>query len=148
MLIVAALGALLHAVPAIPPAFAGDDPALAKLKGIWSGTFEQYSHDTEGSFPVKLTIDAISGTEFSGTMDWPSFDNTRTRVKGMVDGPLIKWTETAHLRGENAVLHGLYVARFKADSEIAGDWMDPKHTINSKGPRFGTPGGDFVLTKD
>ncbi|MGY8638139.1 hypothetical protein RAD15_37275 [Bradyrhizobium sp. 14AA] len=145
--IVAAVSALL-VIFATRTLFAADDHAIAKLKGTWSGTFNQYSHDINGSVPVKLTIDAISADEFSGTMDWPTFDNTRTRVKGFIDGALIKWTETEHLRGDDAVLGGLYVARFKADNEIAGDWMDPKHTITPKGPRFGTRGADFVLKKE
>lgn len=142
---VAAVGALLLALAA---PLAADDHAISELKGNWSGTFNQYSHDINGSFPVKLTIDAISGTEFTGTMDWPTFDNTRTRVKGMVDGTLIKWTETAYLRGDDAVLGGLYVAHVKAGNEIAGDWMDPKHTITPQGPRYGTRGADFVLKKE
>jgi len=144
---VAATGALL-AILAVPGSFAADDHAMSGLKGTWSGTFNQYSHDVNGSFPVKLTIDAISGTEFTGTMEWPSFDGTRTRVKGAIDGPLMKWTETEYLRGDDAVLGGLYVAHFKADNEIGGDWMDPKHTITPKGPRYGTRGADFVLKKE
>lgn len=121
---------------------------MPDLTGKWSGTFNQYSHDTNGSFPVKLTIEAVSGNKFSGSMEWPTFDDTRTRVEGMVDGTLIKWTETEYLKGDDAVLHGLYVARFRSDNEIAGDWMDPKHTITPSGPRYGTRGGDFVLKKE
>ncbi|PJG54392.1 hypothetical protein CVM73_14185 [Bradyrhizobium forestalis] len=144
---VAAVSALL-VILATPSATAADDRAGAELKGAWSGTFNQYSHGINGSFAVKLTIEAISGDEFTGTMDWPTFDNTRTRVRGMIDGPLIKWTETEYLKGDNAILNGLYVARFKATNEIAGDWMDPKHTITSKGPRFGTRGADFIMKKE
>jgi hypothetical protein len=144
---VAAMGALL-VVLAAPAAFTAEDQTMSELKGSWSGTFNQYSHDIDGSFPVKLTIDAISGSEFTGTMEWPSFDDTRTRVHGMVDGALIKWTETEYLQGDDAVLGGLYVARFSAGNEITGDWMDPKHTITPKGPRFGTRGADFVLKKE
>jgi hypothetical protein len=145
--IAGAIGALLVVLPA-PAAFTADDRVMAALKGNWSGTFNQYSHDTDGSFPVMLTIDTISGTEFTGMMEWPSFDGTQTKVHGMVDGDLIKWTETEYLRGDDAVLNGLYVARFSAANEITGDWMDPKHTITPKGPRFGTRGADFVLKKD
>ena len=144
---VAAIGALLL-VLAAPHSLAADDHAMSELKGVWSGTFNQYSHDINGSFPVKLTIDTITGTEFTGTMDWPTFDNTQTRVKGMVDGTQIKWTETEYLRGDDAVLGGLYVAHLKASNEIAGDWMDPKHNIAPQGPRYGTRGADFVLKKE
>ena len=65
-----------------------------------------------------------------------------------IDGPLMKWTETEYLKGDDAVLGGLYVAHFMADNKIAGDWMDPKHTITPKGPRYGTRGADFVLKKE
>src|SRR6187402_272475 len=141
---VAAIGALLL-VLAAPHSLAADDHAVSELKGVWAGTFNQYSHDINGSFPVKLTIDTITGTEFTGTMDWPIFDHTQTKVKGMVDGTLIKWTETEYLRGDDAVLGGLYIAHLKASTEIAGDWMDPKHNITPQGPRYGTRGADFVL---
>ena len=141
------IGALLLAFLAIQGSFAAEDHAASELKGTWSGTFNQYSHDINDSFAVKLTVDAISGNEFTGMMEWPTFDTT-TSVKGMVEGPLIKWTETGYIKGDDAVLHGLYVARFSADHEITGDWMDPKHTVNPKGPRFGTRGADFVLKKD
>ena len=40
---------------------------------------------------------------------------------------------------------GRGVAQFKADNEISGDWMDPKHTINPRGPRYGVPGASFTL---
>lgn len=142
------LGAVLLVLLAVQGSSSAEDHAVSELKGTWSGTFNQYSHDINGSFPVKLTIDAISGAEFTGAMEWPSFDGTRTKVKGMVDGPLIKWTETEYLKGDDAVLGGLYVARFSTDNEIAGDWMDPKHTITPKGPRYGTRGADFVLKKE
>src|SRR5258708_2140691 len=71
-----------------------------------------------------------------------------TRVQGTVDGKLIKWIETAYLKGDDVVLGGLYVARFKADNEISGDWMDPKHTIDPKGPKYGVPGASFTLKKE
>jgi hypothetical protein len=142
------IGALLLVLVTAPTSFAAEDHIVSELKGTWSGTFNQYSHDINGSFPVKLTIDAISGSEFTGTMEWPSFDGTRTKMKGSIEGPLIKWTETEYLKGDDAVLGGLYVAHFKADNEIAGDWMDPKHTITPKGPRYGTRGADFVLKKE
>jgi hypothetical protein len=28
---------------------------------------------------------------------------------------------------------------------MAGDWMDPKHTIDPNGPRYGTPVAESVL---
>lgn len=120
---------------------------MSDIKGRWSGTFDQFSHDINGSFPVTLTVEAVSGDEFTGTMDWPTFDGTQTRVQGMFDGTQIIWTETGYLKGDDAVLHGLFVAHFKAGDEMAGDWMDPKHTIYPKGPRYGTPGGRFSLKK-
>lgn len=124
-----------------------EDHVASDLKGTWSGTFNQYSHDINDSFAFRLTIDAVSGSEFTGIMEWPTFDTT-TKVRGMLEGALIKWTETEYVKGDDAVLHGLYVARFSADNEISGDWMDPKHTITPEGPRFGTRGADFVLKKD
>jgi len=120
---------------------------MRDIRGKWSGTVKQLSHDIEGSFPVTVTIDATSGDEFTGTMEWPSFNGCQTRVQGMLDGELIKWSETAYLKGDDVVLYGLYVARFKADNEMSGDWMDPKHTISPNGPRFGVPGASFTLKK-
>jgi hypothetical protein len=120
---------------------------MSDIKGKWSGTLDQFSHDIKGSFAVELTVEAISGNEFTGTMDWPTFNGCRTRVQGMFDGELIKWTETEYLEGDDVVLYGFYVAKFKANDEIAGDWMDPKHTIDPKGPKFGVPGASFTLKR-
>jgi hypothetical protein len=120
---------------------------MPDIRGKWFGTVDQFSHDTDGSFPVTLTVEAISGNEFTGTMEWPTFNGCQTRVQGMFDGALIKWSETAYLKGDDVVLFGLYVARFKADNEMSGDWMDPKHTIRPQGPRFGVPGASFTLKK-
>jgi hypothetical protein len=147
----AALGSLLLASLflsfASETSFAADAHQMSELKGAWSGTLSQFSHDIDGDAPVKLTISDISGDEFTGVMEWPSFEGCRTRVQGAFDGKLIKWTEAAYLKGDDVVLHGLYIAQFKSDDEIAGDWMDPKHTINPKGPRYGTPGASFVLKR-
>jgi hypothetical protein len=142
----AAIGAVLSPL-GFNMAFAAELHSVSDLKGEWSGTLSQFSHDINDDSPVKLSITEISGDEFSGVMEWPSFDGCKTRVQGMFDGKLIKWTETAYLKGDDVVLYGLYVAEFKADHEIAGDWMDPKHTINPKGPRYGTVGASFVLRK-
>jgi hypothetical protein len=120
---------------------------MTNIKGTWSGILDQFSHDIEGSSPVTLTVEAISGDEFTGTMQWPTFNGCTTRVQGMFDGELIKWSETAYLKGDDVVLYGLYVARFKADNEMTGDWMDPEHAIHPKGPRFGVPGASFTLKK-
>jgi hypothetical protein len=121
------------------------DPAPADLKGRWIGTFDQASHDTQASFSMILTIDEISGREFTGKIDWPDNGNTRTKVQGSVDGNALKWTETEYLSGDDVVLCGLYVGRVEDQSRISGTWMDPKHTIRPKGPDYGTPGGVFSL---
>jgi hypothetical protein len=121
---------------------------MSDIKGKWSGTLDQFSNDIEGSFPVELTVEMISGDEFTGTMHWPTFEGCRTRVQGMCDGELIKWTETEYLHGDEAVLYGLYVATFKDRNEMAGDWMDPSHTINPKGPEFGVCGASFSLKRE
>jgi hypothetical protein len=142
LLVSSALDGTTSALPA------AEGHTMPDIRGKWSGTFEQFSHDIEGSFPVTFTVEAISGNEFTGTMDWPTFDGTQTRTEGSFDGELIKWTETAYLKGDDAVLYGLYVARFKADGEISGDWMDPKHTIFPNGPRYGVPGASFTLKKE
>lgn len=123
------------------------ESSISQLKGRWTGTLDQFSHDTEGTFPFTLTIDTITGDEFTGTIDWPAFNNCRTRVQGIFDGKLIKWSETEYLRGDDVVLHGLYIAKFKSKSEIAGDWMDPKNTIYPAGPNYGVRGATFVLKK-
>ncbi len=126
---------------------AANGRAVPDIRGKWSGTVDQFSHDTEGSFRVTLTVEATSGSEFTGAMEWPTFNGCQTRVQGMFDGELIKWSETAYLKGDDVVLSGLYVARLKADNEMSGDWMDPKHAIHPKGPRFGVPGASFTLKK-
>ena len=41
---------------------------MSDLKGAWSGTLSQFSHDINDDFPVKLTISEISGDEFAGVM--------------------------------------------------------------------------------
>jgi hypothetical protein len=78
-------------------------------------------------------------------MEWPTFNDCKTRVQGVLDGERMIWSETGYLKGDDVVLYGLYVARFKADNEISGDWMDPKHTINPRGPRYGVSGASFTL---
>lgn len=118
------------------------------IKGKWSGVLDQFSHDIDDSFPVILIVDAISGNEFTGSMEWPTFNDCKTKLEGFIDGELIKWIETAYLKGDDVVLYGLYVARFKADDEMSGDWMTPKHTIYPKGPRHGVPGASFTFKQD
>ena len=124
------------------------DSRTPDIKTTWSGTLDQFSRDMKDTVPVRLTVEAVSGDEFTGTMEWPTFNGCKTRVQGTVDGKLIKWIETAYLKGDDVVLGGLYVARFKADNEISGDWMDPKHTIDPKGPKYGVPGASFTLKKE
>ena len=120
---------------------------MSDIRGRWSGMLDQFSHDIDGRVPVELTVETISGDEFSGTMAWPSFNGCRTVVQGMLDGDLIKWVETDYLEGDDVVLYGLYVARLGADNALSGDWMDPKHTINPGGPDFGVSGASFVLER-
>src|SRR5262249_7113024 len=81
---------------------------MSDINGKWFGTIDQISHDTEGTFPVELTIDTISADEFTGTMDWPASNGCQTRVQGFIDGDLIKWTETEYIEGDDVVLYGLY----------------------------------------
>jgi hypothetical protein len=121
---------------------------MPDIKAKWSGTVDQFSRDVEGAVPVTLTVEAVVGDEFSGTMEWPTLNGCETNVQGMIDGELIKWVETHYLKGDDAVLYGLYVARFKADDEISGDWMDPRHTIYPEGPEYGVPGASFILKKE
>jgi hypothetical protein len=121
--------------------------SVADVKGKWVGEFHQDSHETTGVFALLLTVDAVSGDEFSGTIDWPDNNDCRTKVQGAFDGRVLKWTETEYLRGDDVVLGGLYIGRFENRGRIAGTWMDPKHNIYPKGPNYGTPGGTFVLRK-
>jgi len=121
---------------------------MQDIKGKWFGTLDQFSHDINDSVAVRLTVEGISGDEFTGTMEWPTFNDCKTIVQGFLDGERIVWSETAYLKGDDVVLYGLYVAQFKADNEISGDWMDPQHTINPRGPRYGTPGASFTLKKE
>lgn len=94
-----------------------------------------------------MTVAGISGNEFSGTMDWPAFHGCKTEIRGMFDGNVITWIEIAYLVGDDVVLNGLYVARFKTNSKIVGEWMDPKYAIFPKGPKYGVTGATLVLTK-
>jgi hypothetical protein len=121
--------------------------SLADMKGEWSGTVDQFSHDIRGKFSVRMTVESISGDEFTGTMDWPESENTKTEIKGMFDGKVIKWMETAYLKGNDVYLYGLYVAKFSTRSEIAGEWMDPKYPTYFNGPKYGVPGATIVLKK-
>ncbi len=121
---------------------------MSDIRGRWSGTLDQFSHDIHERVPVELTVDAISGEEFTGTMTWPSFNGCKTVVQGMIDGDLIKWIETDYLEGDDVVLYGLYVARLGADNVLSGDWMDPKHPIYPRGPDYGVPGASFNLKKE
>ena len=120
---------------------------MPEIQGRWSGVVHQLSHEMEADCPVVLDIDTVSDAEFAGTMLWPSFGDCRTRVRGAIDGALIKWTETDYLAGDDVVLYGLYVARFGADGEVVGEWMDPSYTIDPRGPDLGVPGASFTLTR-
>lgn len=122
------------------------------IKGKWSGTVDQFSHDHEETIPATLTVDEVTGDEsmrieFMGTMEWPS-SGTVTQVQGYLDGERMIWSETEFLKGEDVVLYGLYVARFTSAREIEGDWMDPKHTISPRGPDYGVAGASFKLTRE
>jgi hypothetical protein len=121
---------------------------MSNIRGKWFGTLDQFSHDIDDTVPVGLTVDTISGDEFTGTMTWPSFNGCKAAVQGMLHGDLIKWIETDYLEGDDVVLYGLYVARLGADDALSGDWMDPKHTINPAGPNFGVPGASFNLKRE
>ena len=120
---------------------------MPDIIGKWTGTLDQFSHDIEGSFPATLVVEAISGDEFTGAMEWPTFNGCQTIVQGIFDGESMKWCETDYLKGDDVVLYGLYIARLNADNEISGDWMDPKHTIDPNGPEFGVRGASFVFKK-
>ncbi len=47
-----------------------------------------------------FTVEGISGDEFTGTMEWPTFNDCKTIVQGFLDGERIVWSETAYLKGE------------------------------------------------
>ena len=121
---------------------------MQDIKGKWFGTLEQFSHDINDSVPVRLTVEGISGNDFTGTMEWPTFNDCKTAVQGFLAGERIIWSETEYLKGDDVVLYGLYVAQFTADNEISGDWMDPGHAIYPKGPNYGVPGASFILKKE
>jgi len=129
-------------------AVSAESHRTAELKGAWNGTLDQFSQDMEGTFPVKMTIASISGDEFEGTMEWPSFNDCKTEIRGKYDGEVIIWTEIAYLKGNDVVLHGLYVGRINAIKQIEGEWMDPKHTIYPRGPNYGTAGASILLKKE
>lgn len=120
---------------------------MRDIKGLWSGTVDQFSHDHEGTIPARLTIDEVTGNEFAGTMEWPAVACV-TQVQGYLDGERMFWSEIDYLKGEDVVLYGLYVAQFKSAGEIEGEWMDPKHTIYPEGPRYGVPGATFALRRE
>jgi hypothetical protein len=124
----------------------GSDQPIDEITGTWIGSFHQDSHDTQATFAMMMTVDEVTDQDFSGTIDWPE-NNNRTKIKGLVEGRLLKWTETEYVHGDDVVLGGLYVATFTDRRTISGTWMDPKHTIYPQGPRYGTPGGSFVLRK-
>jgi len=121
---------------------------MSDIRGRWLGTLDVFSHEIYDTVPGELTIDTISGDEFTGSMTWPSFNGCKTVVEGVIDGELIKWMETDYLEGNDVVLYGLYVARLGPDNVLSGDWMDPKHTIYPAGPNYGVPGATFVLRKE
>ena len=143
------LAAMLFGAPSAKPQAFEVRPAMQQLKGVWSGEVAELSPDVAADkVPVSLLIDNVSGEEFSGTMEWPTFGGCTTEVHGLVEGTVVKWSEVAYVKGDDVVLYGLYIGRLEQSGEIAGEWMDPKHAIYPKGPKFGVTGATFVLRKE
>src|SRR5262249_21021287 len=117
------------------------------LKGRWNGSFRQFSHDVNETYPMLMEINSVQGNEFSGVIVWP---DCATKIKGECDGTRVWWTELGFVKGDNAVLYGIYKTDQKSDQVLAGDWLDPKPGVfHDKAGEFqGTSGGTFKLRHD
>src|SRR5438445_13498014 len=98
---------------------------MSDIGGRWSGTLDQFSHDIYERVPVELTVDTISGEEFTGTMSWPSCNGCKTVVQGVMYGDLVKWIETDYLARGGVALYSLYVARLGSASVLSCYSLEP-----------------------
>lgn len=98
-------------------------PDAIKQGVIFEGTYEQNNY---GSFPMIMTITEVNGSEFRGTLHWPSLKNCKTNFRGMViDHKLNKiwFTEFEQIQGPSGtiLLNGNYYAQVSGDI-ITGYW--------------------------
>lgn len=94
------------AVPATKPVASSSAPVrpphpALKPKTCWMGVC---SYDGTGDkYPFTWNLDAISGSQVSGTIDWPTLNNAKTKFKGTVSANSLAFQEYEVIQGEDDV---------------------------------------------
>lgn len=115
----------------------GED--LSFLLGTWQGNFLQISINLE--YPIILEVDQIDGSTFSGTITYPTFSNSITRMEGFCRNDSIIFSEVELLQGSNILLNGTYIVPPSGvgNTTLSGSWFFPDSDVL---------GGIFALTTD
>lgn len=124
--------------PVVEPA----QPDVAPdITGLYLGMFHRDSGGASASYPVVLSVSSDRMRRITGTLHWPTLQNSITRIEGK-DAFALAWTETELIQGGGVVLNGRYVASLKKDppGALEGRWSPP---ANAEGQ--GREGGTFVL---
>jgi hypothetical protein len=140
-----------QAAPTIPPT----SPTTVAAGKKWSGQANQYNY---GKYQMNLTIASVQGSNFAGTINWPSFTTTTKMSGTMVTdfgdatekqrwhyvpgydkgaaGTYVKFTETDYVQGSGVELHDVYYALVQPDGTFQGVWFKPDGT---------QPSGDYLI---
>ena len=54
------------------------------LLGTWEGTFTQFSLGINDTYPMVMTLDFVEGSNFSGKINYPTLDNSLSRMEGRI----------------------------------------------------------------
>lgn len=138
--------------PTTPPA----SPTTVAAGKKWAGQANQYNY---GKYQMNLAIASVQGSNFAGTLNWPSFNNTTTKMSGAIvtnfgdatekqrwhyvpgydkgaAGTYVKFTETDYVQGSGVELHDVYYALIQPDGAFQGVWFKPDET---------QPSGDYLI---
>lgn len=97
--------------------------AQAPLAGVWLGEARQYDPGRFWTYPMRLEVDEDGAGRVSGTLHWPTLNDSVSRFVGTRDANMLRFTEPELLRGEGIVLDGSYEASLRTPDRIEGTWQ-------------------------
>src|SRR2546423_102903 len=115
---------VLVALVYIASPFTSTTGAAAKdeLVGTWKGRGTGKQRESR-SFDMTLTIPALKGDSFSGTLRENIYDTTM-EIKGTLNGDQVSFKNTARLSGNKMVLNTKYQGTV-SNGTIKGGWTCP-----------------------
>lgn len=125
---------LMYAIPGRTPLAAMAADAF-EVPAVWEGTCTEAStaEVLVPQYKMQMTILAVDGDDFSGTIKWPAFNNTITRFKGQIDNDFVTFTEEEYASEVQEVgLGAVYQARIRGDT-MRGEWRMEADNLQAKG---------------